>query len=46
VTSAVLLAMLVAGVLYQTHILRRIEADGAATTADGQPTFASDLARL
>ena len=44
VTSAVLLAMLVAGVVYQTYTLRGIDADaggGSAADAEGQPAFAS-----
>jgi uncharacterized membrane-anchored protein len=46
VTSAVLLAMLVAGVAYQTFAHRRIDADGGASTAERQPVFGSDFARL
>ena len=42
VTSAVLLAMLVAGVVYQTYTLRGIDAGGgSAADAEGQPAFAS-----
>jgi uncharacterized membrane-anchored protein len=39
VTSAVLLAMLVAGVLYQTFTMRRVETGGDATTAERQPVL-------
>jgi len=41
VTSAVLLAMLIAGVLYQTHTMRRIDAGDDAPTPESQPAFAS-----
>jgi uncharacterized membrane-anchored protein len=44
VTSAVLLALLVVGVLYQTYGSRRGEAGGAAGSAESQPAFASDFA--
>jgi uncharacterized membrane-anchored protein len=46
VTSTVLLAMLVAGVVYQTLTMRRIDADGGVSTAERQPAFASDFAHL
>ena len=46
ITSAVLLAMLVAGVLYQAYSLRRSDAGGVPATADGQPALASDFAGL
>jgi len=45
VTSGVLLAMLVAGVAYQTVTMRRIDAGGGAPATEGQPVF-SDLAAL
>ncbi len=44
VTSAVLLAMLIAGVAYQTYMLRRTDPTNDSSTAEGQPVFASDLA--
>src|SRR5947209_16719533 len=42
VTSGVLLAMLVAGVAYQTAIMRRAEADASGSTIalEGQPAVA------
>ena len=46
VTSAVLLAMLVAGVGYQMYALRREEAGGSPSTAAGEPILASDFASL
>jgi uncharacterized membrane-anchored protein len=40
VTSSVLLAMLVAGVLYQTYTMRRTDAGDDASTAERQPVLA------
>jgi hypothetical protein len=46
VTSAVLLAVLVAGVLYQTYLMRQRESGGGAAVLDGGPALASDFAGL
>ena len=45
-TSAVLLAVLIAGVAYQTYGLRRRETGVATATPEHQPALASDFARL
>jgi uncharacterized membrane-anchored protein len=45
VTSAVLLAMLAAGVAYQIWSMRRSEEGEGAPTVAGQPALATDYAR-